>query len=217
MRPPNPVTYACLADFPAYDFASAVPMKVLNMKSQREESSAVIIVPPKLYLDTNHAVNIANLRRRRAKSESTRDAYAFIDDCLRHGIVGLIHGVESRLEWVDGKATRESACEIAAVFDSAKLSYFLDVDRFVWTAELLNECKLGRPELTVPIIPILQRRVPGESIESALGILAEDVPGYWDLVVTNENDRRQKPPKVVPLGMAREETQDPNKIGRAHV
>ena len=137
----------------------------------------LIVRPPRVYLDTNHLINIAGVRKGRGPRDGgERRAYAFIDQCIRQ-YFGVVFNPAAPLDWVDGNATRDSAMEIAAVIDSAKLQYEIEEDRFVWTAEILNQCHVQDPRIVVPELEVLHLRTPGGSIRSPLLVL-RSVPGY---------------------------------------
>ena len=90
-------------------------------------------MPPKIYLDTNHLINITRAR----KSVSPDSAYSIIDRLLRSGRIGIIFSPAVALDWVAGDATIESAKEIAEVVDSAQLQYEIEPDSIVFLHEIL--------------------------------------------------------------------------------
>jgi len=71
-----------------------------------ERASPVVERPPKLYIDTNHLINIADLRHNRPLRWGSPDAYAFVDRCIRQHF-GIILNPHAALEWVEGKATKK--------------------------------------------------------------------------------------------------------------
>lgn len=140
-----------------------------------------IIEPPKLYVDTNHLIEIAKFRcGEKLTNEKLRGAYACIDSWLQTAVAGIIFNPGAPLEWVDGNATQESANRIAAVIDSAKLQYEMEMSKFVWVQEVLQECRRQKPCLHVPTLPIMHLRVAGSSAGRALAIMMEEVPGYFE-------------------------------------
>jgi len=86
-----------------------------------------ILLPPKIYLDTNHLVEIVRARKSRSRS-----VYSVIHSHLRTGNLGIIFNTAAPLEWVDGNATLDSAKELAAVLDTAPLQYEIEQDSFVF-------------------------------------------------------------------------------------
>lgn len=144
-----------------------------------EEQASQILRPPKLYIDTNHLINIANVRDgRKLSTGQSSEAYSFIDKRI-HQHFGVIFNPFAPLEWVEGKATEESANQIAAVIDSAKLKYQLEEDSFVYTAEVLNECHQRDSSISVPKLPIMHLLSDGGSFKPAIGTLSKQVPDYF--------------------------------------
>lgn len=143
-------------------------------------NSSKLLQPPKLYLDTAHLINIGKVRCGELVPAAVRDAYVYLDECIRIRHLGLIYSMPAALDWVDGSATIESAYKIADVLDSAKLRYFFEQDKFIFLQELLIECCRVEPNLKVPTIPILQVIETNGVIETALGTLAHEIPGYTE-------------------------------------
>ena len=118
-----------------------------------------VIAPPKLYLDTNHLINIAKLRGRKAlPSEKFTQAYREIDEYIGTGVCGIIFNPDTPLDWADGRATREAARQIAAVIGSAKLQtaqacrpYYFEEEQQVVQKKLTASADTGK--LTVEIPP----------------------------------------------------------------
>jgi len=163
----------------------------------------LVLQSPKLYLDTNHLINIARVRKSGSLvSEGYREAYSLIDDCIRTRHFGLIFNPLATMEWVDGNATLESANEIADVIDSAALQYELEAHSFLYLHEVLRELKRLDPSLSLPEYEILHVRDCGKTVKSALLVLAEVVPGYFDKGDFS-NDPDSLPQKVF-FGTARE-------------
>jgi len=77
-------------------------------------------------------------------------------------------------------ATRETAAQIAAVVDSAKLKYMIEADTFVFTREVLDECRRHNTGIKVPDFPALQNLSDSDELISVIGVLATQVPGYLD-------------------------------------
>ncbi len=139
-----------------------------------------IIAPPKLYLDTNHLVNIAKARRgSKLPSEEFRPAYEQINSWVRGGALGVVFSPAAVLDWIDGKATEESAKQLAAVIDSAQLQYEIEPDVYVYLNEILSECRRSDPSISIPQIPVLHQRLIGETAERAQGVIGREVPGYF--------------------------------------
>lgn len=144
-----------------------------------EGESSIIERPPKLYIDTNHLINIANLRYgRKLPPGQSKEAYTFVDNCIKQHY-GIIFNPSAPLEWVEGKATEESAKEIAAVIDSAKLKYQFEQDSFIYAKELLYECHRQDPSIKIPKLPVMHLLSDGGSYEPAYGLLAHQVPDYF--------------------------------------
>jgi len=81
---------------------------------------------------------------------------------------------------VHGGATRESANQIAAVVDSAKLKYTLEMDTFIYTREVLDECHIQNTNIKVPDFPVFQKLTENDELISATGVLATRVPDYLE-------------------------------------
>ncbi len=156
-----------------------------------------IVGPPKLYIDTNHLVNIARLRS--GERCDFREAYAFIDECITSRHFGVVFSDFAALEWIAGRATEQSAQEIAAVVDSAKLQYRLEGDAFVYTSEVLAECSRQNANIRVPALPVLQVRIPDGTVHSSLGMLAQEVPGFLQDDDRPAHLQGEIPPAEVPV------------------
>ena len=163
-------------------FAEARLIRVANPRLSSIQlsmsRSSELLRPPKLYLDTAHLINIGKRRCGEPLPAAVRDAYAYLDECIRVRHLGLIYSQPAALDWVDGDATLESAYQIADVLDSAKLRYFFEGDSFIYLHELLTECRRAEPSLKVPAVPILQVMENAGVIETALGTLLHEIPGY---------------------------------------
>jgi len=141
------------------------------MKETEATRFDVIQRPPKIYLDTNHLINITKVRIGQAPQPSDgQENYRRIDEYLK-SYCALIFNPYAALEWVERNATIESAREIAAVVDSAKLKYMLEVDYLVYTLEVLAQCRKQDPNINVPDLPILQKLSDKESFFSVLGYM----------------------------------------------
>jgi hypothetical protein len=105
-------------------------------------------------------------------------AYKFIDDCIKSWC-GLIFNQFSPLEWFEGAATPQSAAKIAAVIDSAALKYIIESDQLVHTREILDECLRINPNLKIPNYSVLQSLHDKQNFRSALGIIVNEIPGYF--------------------------------------
>jgi len=139
-----------------------------------------ILQPPKIYLDTCHLIMIARLRKGQLGDAKNENAYRFLDECLRNRHFGLLFSPQISLEWVDGDATLESALEIAAVIDSAELQYEVEADHFVFLYEVLAELRKIDPNLKLPNFEVLYARILGSEAIRPLGVLANEVPEYFD-------------------------------------
>ena len=143
-------------------------------------NSMSILKPLKLYLDTNHLINIAKVRKGTSIPDEVRPAYLAIDECIRNRHVGVIFEPAMTLEWVDGNATLESAYEIADVIESAKLQYEIEIDTFVYLHEVLCELKRLDSSLCLPEYEIMHVRIADKSVRRALGVLRSSVPEFFD-------------------------------------
>jgi hypothetical protein len=150
------------------------------MTASDRDNYNIIQRPPKIYLDTNHLINIANVRRgQELSTRQSEEAYRCIDEGIR-SYCGLIFNPYAALEWVEGMATRETAAQIAAVVDSAKLKFLIEADTFVFTREVLDECRRQNTAIKVPDFPALQNLSDSDELISVIGILSTQVPDYLD-------------------------------------
>jgi hypothetical protein len=155
--------------------------------------------PPKVYLDTNHLINIAKSRAGEKLQGQSSETYLFIDEYVRKHC-GLIFSWTSPLEWVEGDATEKSANAIAAIFESVKLVYMIEGDTFVYTREVLDECKRQNTERVVPQFDMMHIWNDGGSFRSALGVLGSTIPGYVEKDVLSSSVQNQKDiSEVVPV------------------
>lgn len=115
----------------------------------------------------------------------SEEDYKRLYECIK-SYCGLIFNPFAVLEWVEGKATEESASKISAVVDSAKLKYILEADYLIYTREILDQCCQQDQNLQVPDFRILQNLSDNSTFSSALGILATQVPDYLE-----ENQRKR--------------------------
>jgi hypothetical protein len=140
----------------------------------------MIISPPKLYLDTNHLVNISKIHRGLSldSSEIYRKDYIFIDNCIQDGRCALVFNFHAPLEWVEGRATEESALQLASIFDKAECLYGLETDTFIYASEVLEECKRVDSSVSFPELPILHYLQKGSQYTPAQTIIAQHVPDY---------------------------------------
>jgi hypothetical protein len=141
-----------------------------------ESENVGIVRPPKIFLDTNHFINIAKVRRGEPlpKGQSA-DSYLFINQCIAQHF-GVVFLEVATLDWVDGKAAENSAREIADVLDSAKLLYLFESDTYVYLREVLDECVRVKSELHVPRFDICHLVSDGGSYEPALLKIAQCAP-----------------------------------------
>lgn len=119
------------------------------MTETQDSKFDVIQRPPKIYLDTNHLINIAKIRKGEKLQEGQSEGeYNCLDGLIR-SYCGLIFNLAALLEWVEGGATVESAREITAVVDSANLKYLFEADYLVYTREVLDKCHEQNPDIQV--------------------------------------------------------------------
>ena len=122
------------------------------------------------------------------------EAYRRIDECIK-SYCGLVFNPYAALEWVEGKATAESAGQIAAVVDSAKLKYMIEADCFVFTREVLDECRRHNTGIKVPDFSALQNLSDSDELISVVGVLATQVSGYFDKEQTERVPKEGIPTK----------------------
>jgi len=134
-----------------------------------------ILLPPKMYLDTNHLINITKARRC-----ASAGAYSTLDGYLRSGCVGIVFSPAAPLDWVDGKATVESAKELAEVVDSARLQYEIEKDSFVFLHEIQAELRRLEPSIRLPDFDVLFVRDIAKAARRALSVLKNNVPGFFE-------------------------------------
>lgn len=162
----------------------------------------MILKPPKLYLDTNHLVNISKVRNnKQLPSGQSVEAYKFIDKCIKSWC-GLVFNQYSPLEWLEGAATLESAEKIAAVIDSAELKYLLESDQLIYTREILDECLRINPDLRIPEFPVLQSLHDRQTFQSSLGIILDQIPGYFDKEEAEKLGLSNPVPNEIPVNPA---------------
>ena len=136
--------------------------------------------PPRIYLDTNHLINVADVRKGKALPHGqSEDDYRRIDDCIK-SYCGLIFGHAATLEWVEGSATEKRASEIAAIVDSARLKLLFEADYLIYTREILEKYQEQCPDVQVPSLPIFQELSDNCTFNSARGILANRVTDYLE-------------------------------------
>jgi hypothetical protein len=134
-----------------------------------------ILLPPKIYLDTNHLINITKARRCASTS-----AYSTLDGYLRSGCVGIIFSPAAALDWVDGNATVETAKELAEVVDSARLQYEIEQDSFVFLHEVQAELRRIEPSIRLPAFDVLFVRDITNAARRALPVLKNNVPNFFE-------------------------------------
>ncbi len=144
-----------------------------------DNGNNLIMSPPRIFLDTNHLINITRIRRGLPLGAGqSSESYAFIDQCFAQHY-GIVFSEWAPLDWVDGNATESSVCEIAQVIDSARLKYLLEVDQSIYLREVLNECKCSYPELMVPQFECLHVMSNGGSYEPAMLKIAHLIPEHF--------------------------------------
>lgn len=133
----------------------------------------------------------------------SEEAYNRIDERIKL-YCGLIFNQAATLEWVEGKATAESAREIAAVVDSANLKYVLKADYLVYTWEVLDLCHKQNPNIQVPDLPIFQNLSNNIILCSARGILVNQVPDYLEENELGQLEKKEGTPTKVPIVSVRQ-------------
>ena len=168
------------------------------------DNEKIIQRPPKIYLDTRDIINIAEVRKgNKPQPASSEEDYRNIDKFIK-SCGCLIFNPYAALEWVEGRATIESARWIAAVVDSAKVKYELEADYIVYTREILDQCHQQGQDIRIPDFPILQKLSDNESISSVLGILATKVPDYLEEDKLERFKQDGKIPIDIPVVSVRE-------------
>lgn len=150
------------------------------MCETQDSTLDVIRRPPKIYLDTNHLINITRVRKcQGVQLGQSHEEYRRIDECIK-SYCGLIFNPVATMDWVGGRATLQDISEIAAVIDSANLKYTMpESDHFVYTYEVLEQCRKQDPSIQVPDLPpILQNISDNNTIRSPFGILVNQVQDY---------------------------------------
>ena len=107
-------------------------------------------------------------------------SYSSIDGYLRSGCFGIIFSPAAPFDWVDGKATIESAKEIAEVVDSARLQYEIEKDSFVFLHEIQAELRRLERDIRLPNFDVLFLRDISKAVPRALPVLKNIVPGFFD-------------------------------------
>ena len=170
------------------------------MTETQNIKSDVIQRPPKIYLDTNHLINIAKIRKGEKLQEGQSEGeYTRLDGFIK-SCCGLIFNPYATLEWVEGDATEKSASGIAAVVDSAQVKYMIEADYLgVYTQEVLAQCQKQKADIRVPNLPpVLQNISDNRTFQSTLGILVRDVPGYLEKDKLEQIRRKGELPTTVP-------------------
>lgn len=134
-----------------------------------------VLMPPKVYLDTNHLIEIT-----RARKSVSRSAYSLIDTYLQEGLFSIIFNPAAPLEWVDGGATIESAKEIAQVVDCARVQYEVENDSFVFLHEIQGELRRIEPGIRLPDFDVLLFRDFSKGARRPLPVLKNSVPGFFE-------------------------------------
>jgi len=180
------------------------------MTETQDSKFNVIQRSPKIYLDTNHLINIVKVRKgQQPQPSQAEDDYRRINECVK-SYCGLIFNPYATLEWVEGNATEESASSIAAVVDSAQVKYMIEADYLgVYTQEVLAQCQKQKADIRVPNLPpVLQNISDNRTFQSTLGILVRDVPGYLEEDKLEQIQRKGELPTTVPALSAGEWTKE---------
>ena len=107
-----------------------------------------------------------------------RKDYIFINNCIQDGRCALIFNFSAPLEWVERKATEESALHLARIFDKAECLYQAESDTFIYASEVLGECKRVDPSVSFPELPVLCYLQKGSQYTPAQTVIAQHVPDY---------------------------------------
>jgi hypothetical protein len=177
-----------------------------------EGEEIIIQRPPKIYLDTNHLINITRVRKGQKLPQGQSEGdYKRLDECIK-SYCGLIFNQAATLEWVEGKATAETASKIAAVVDSANLKYLFEADYLIYTWEVLDLCHRQNPSIQVPDLPIFQKLSDNITFFSARGILANQVPDYLEEDELGQLEKKAGTPIKIPIASVRQWVEETLKL-----
>jgi hypothetical protein len=177
-----------------------------------EGEEIIIQRPPKIYLDTNHLINITRVRKGQKLPQGQSEGdYKRLDECIK-SYCGLIFNQAATLEWVEGKATAETASKIAAVVDSANLKYLFEADYLIYTWEVLDLCHRQNPSIQVPELPIFQKLSDNITFFSARGILANQVPDYLEEDELGQLEKKAGTPIKIPIASVRQWVEETLKL-----
>ncbi len=171
-----------------------------------EGEDKIIQRPPKIYLDTNHLIYITRVRKgQKLPQGQSEEDYKHLDECIR-SYCGLIFNPIATMDWIDGRATLQSASDIASVIDSAFIKYTMhERVELIYVHEILDQCRKQNPNIRVPDLPpILQNISDNSTFTSALLILSNQVPDYLERNKMKQFLYGEKNQTEIPASSARE-------------
>jgi hypothetical protein len=178
-----------------------------NRMSVTEDSKLDIIQRPlKVYLDTNHLIYIATVRKGERLPEGlSQEDYKCLDEYIK-SCCGLIFNPAQTMDWINEKATTQSVSEIAAVIDSVSLKYTMPTEVLgVCTQEVLDQCKEQNPDIQIPNLPPILQNISGNcTFRSSFAILTNQVPGYTKVEQPEEIKKQGGFPEEIPVSTAAE-------------
>src|SRR5689334_9827285 len=121
---------------------------------------------PRVFIDTGHLINLADVSARRTlrsqSAERTR-AYERLLESIRSGRCCPLFYEPSAYEWVHGNSLQR-ALEIAAVLDSAGPAKRVMHDPVIFLVEAMLECNRLDPRVPVPTLPMVHDLVRGNEL-----------------------------------------------------
>lgn len=111
------------------------------------DSQKLLLVPCRVYLDTNHVINLTRIRAGRTSSIAppALASYQRLLRWIKDGWVSLVYNRCLALEWVEAAAIRRNGqmelMEIAKLFDEAHQTngvWEVDIDRVSYVVEVLT-------------------------------------------------------------------------------
>jgi hypothetical protein len=154
---------------------------------EAEPDAGSVLLPPMVYLDTNHLINISRLRAGAISSIAHVDSYRQLDLLIRQGRVAIVFSQAAPLDWVDKRADKQSAERIAAIVDSAQVVYVYENDYCLLVAEAIGQLRILRPDIDWPQLPKLQAYRVGHSVVSVSNQVQRLIPIHWAMLSGNKS------------------------------
>lgn len=116
-----------------------------------------IVLPPRVYLDLNHVINVCRLRRGKLSAQATpRQAYEAISEAARTGLITVLFNPGVFVELADRQeGARERTEEVAAFFESC-ISVLEVEPLHGYLFELVEEARRHVPDLSLPTVPVVR-------------------------------------------------------------